>query len=693
MEPLKNHPIPSHQELAVLYAYRVLVKGGGQKRFVSGRGFRDEELSLFLGLQEYPDERFDRDQAIKALRKRLREAEVGLSGRSKQSPLRNIERLGRLIGLSQDEKRILGFAVSCELYSELRDAIGYVLPDFRGKLQQLIALALDMDPRSVDVALNANSPLSRAGLIKTGVSSTIFVDTLQFNVLPGLAAALVDEFHTLDAVFETLFRRTEPTHLDVRAFPHIREDVSRLRRLLTAAREQRAPGVNVLIYGAPGVGKTELVKTLARSLRCSLYEIAYSDKDGDPATGQTRFRSFQLCQQLLRRRTRTLIMFDEIEDVFAHAPLGAPSEANTRIGKAWINRQLENNPVPTVWLTNSVDCIDPAHLRRFDYVLELGTPPRSVRRRMIDRACRDLPLSNAWREEMSQNSALTPALIEQATRVARLTAADQPKEAEAVARETVARQLKLQGIRPPKNLASNPWLPYGLDFLNSNQDLNAVVDGIARTRRGSLLLYGPPGTGKTAFAHHLAEQLERPLSALPASRILGKWLGETEQNIARMFEDAREDDAVLLLDEADSLLRSRAHAEHSWQVTQVNELLVQIEAFEGVFLCATNFLEITDDAALRRFDLKLRLGYPDEPQRLRLFEALCDRVGIRLTLEDRATAQESLAPLPNLAPGDFATIARRSQVLKPNDATELLQQLREESRLKPDGQRRTIGFV
>ena len=93
----------------------------------------------------------------------------------------------------------------------------------------------------------------------------------------------------------------------------------------------------------------------------------------------------------------------------------------------------------------------------------------------------------------------------------------------------------------------------------------------------SLLLTGPPGTGKTALAAALAERLDRPLLVKRASDLLSKWVGETEARIADAFAEARESGALLLFDEADSLLSDRADARRSWEISQVNELLTWMD--------------------------------------------------------------------------------------------------------------------
>jgi SpoVK/Ycf46/Vps4 family AAA+-type ATPase len=91
-----------------------------------------------------------------------------------------------------------------------------------------------------------------------------------------------------------------------------------------------------------------------------------------------------------------------------------------------------------------------------------------------------------------------------------------------------------------------------------------------------------------------------------ASDLASKFVGETEQNMARMFEEATTEQAVLLLDEADSFLRSRRRAERNYEVTEVNEMLQGMERFAGIFICTTNLFDDLDEAALRRFTFKIR---------------------------------------------------------------------------------------
>ena len=120
--------------------------------------------------------------------------------------------------------------------------------------------------------------------------------------------------------------------------------------------------------------------------------------------------------------------------------------------------------------------------------------------------------------------------------------------------------------------------------------------------------------------------------------------------MARMFEEAQTEGAVLLLDEADSFLRSRKRAERSYEVTEVNEMLQGMERFGGIFVCTTNLFEDIDEAALRRFTFKLRFMPLLASQREAMFvaEALAGD-GARLSDEQR----QRLVRLDQLVPGEI----------------------------------------
>jgi len=189
------------------------------------------------------------------------------------------------------------------------------------------------------------------------------------------------------------------------------------------------------------------------------------------------------------------------------------------------------------------------------------------------------------------------------------------------------------------------------------------------------------------LAGYIAKQLDKPLLSKRASDILSKWVGGSEQNIARMFEQARAEGAVLVLDEADSLLRDRRGANNSWEVTQVNELLVQMENFDGLFICSTNLMDDLDQASLRRFAIKVEFDYLKPDQAINMLEQ--ESVG-ELSPEDA----RAIAMISNLAPGDFAAVKKRLEILGMEATPDMMiRELQTEVQVKHDAVSKPIGFL
>ena len=201
----------------------------------------------------------------------------------------------------------------------------------------------------------------------------------------------------------------------------------------------------------------------------------------------------------------------------------------------------------------------------------------------------------------------------------------------------------------------------------------------------NLLLWGPPGTGKTEFVKHLGKTLNAKVSVRMGSDLLSCWVGMTEKNIKTAFEEAEADNAILFLDEIDGIVQDRSGAQRSWEVTQVNELLHQMENFRGVMVGATNFMDNLDAAIMRRFTFKLQFDYLEGDGKRLFFERMFKT---RLS-EAEATR---LAEITNLAPGDFRTVRQSLYYLGGTVTNAMrLSELEKESSLKKGASRR-IGF-
>jgi hypothetical protein len=358
--------------------------------------------------------------------------------------------------------------------------------------------------------------------------------------------------------------------------------------------------------------------------------------------------------------------------------------------KGWINRMLEENPIPCFWLTNNIRALDNAYIRRFDLVLKLENPPR-LQREGIIRSASDNRLSQSLVEKLADHEQLMPAIITRAMDVANSQAQDTSAALETTVEFLVNATLQAQGFT---RLGQNRMqaLPefYSPDLANTDMPLDQLLAGLRNHGEARLCFYGPPGTGKTAFGHWLAIQLGKPLLTRRASDLISPYVGMTEQNFARAFEQATDDDAILLLDEVDSFLQDRRKARHSWEVSAVNEMLTQMESYRGLFIASTNLMENLDEASLRRFDLKVNFDYLGAEQITNLLRQYLRQMGLK---KPDSLKLARLLRQSCLTPGDFALVARRARFQPFTDANQVVDALLAESSLKSTTTMRAIGFA
>ncbi len=677
-----------------LWTLRLIFSTEGKSKVPDARqACAMREVLGLLGLCESLAPEFDTSSIRSFLYQRFKQLERDLPARE-GALFRNLARLAERIGLSRVEQDLLAFSLLLR-DRQLMAACSQFLGMLSGRrLASALAEALGYAGAEIQWALHRDGRLSITGLLCLEPVEQAELNSV-LKVLPGLDRHLLGEDRDLTTFLDEYLCVAPPPRLELGRLLHLQEDIRWMRRLLTESMKQGTKGVNILIYGAPGVGKTELVRALAAHLGARLYEVKADLAVGEAKSDHGRFRAFQFSQAMLSGDRESLILFDEIEDVFPSRIeflFGMGSRASQ--SKAWINKTLESNPIPAFWLSNEVRQMDPAFLRRFMYVLEIPNPPESVRREILKTELEGLPVQEQWIATMAREPRLTPAHIQRMATLSRLIGVNEAGEAEGLMRRALRNSLEALGESRSLPRADD-IVEYSLDFLNAKPDVRAIVEGLLRRPMGRLCFFGPPGTGKTALAQYLAQRLDKPLLKRIASELLSKWVGGTEKAFASMFRQAETDGAVLLLDEADSFLYDRRTARQSWEVTQVNELLVQMEAFDGLFICSTNLMDSLDPAVLRRFDLKICFDYLTREQASALFARTLVAIGNSgMASGTESNCERELARLTNLTPGDFAVTVRRARLLGPQvNAEWLLAALAEESRTKQKAGKRITGFV
>jgi SpoVK/Ycf46/Vps4 family AAA+-type ATPase len=586
--------------------------------------------------------------------------------------------------LDDTDTEILLLLVRYECNPELQGFADAVLERLRSPVDAVAAL-LAIERQEVRQRLSCGGRLIDGGLIclqeqELGpLEHELAGRSGCLRLLPTLRAVMYRTCHSLEQWAGALLGEPLTTPLSWDDFEHVGPLRDLAARAIFGAIKADAAGLNVMLHGPVGTGKTEFAKALARQAGVLIWSVGETDEEGEEPSRSERLAALKLAQRLLTKRRGAVLLLDEAEDVLATDMMNSPpfQVGNGRHSKVYLNRLLECNPVPVIWACNDVLAMDPAVLRRMTLAVEIKTPGRVARRRIWQQALKEagLALPTEAVERLANRHAVPAAVVANALRAAVLAGGGEPEVEEAIGGVS-----PLLGIGPA--VAESDDSDFDPALVQCDVDLSRLAERLARpgaSRQWSLCISGPTGTGKTQFVRHLAGRLGMEVMPQRASDLLSMWVGGSEKQIAGAFQAARARNALLVIDEADSLLADRREAVRSWEVTQVNEMLTWMESHPLPFVCTTNLVDRLDRASLRRFTLKLKFKPLSGGQARLAFE--------------RFFGMPVPRQLPEgLTPGDFAIVRRKRDLFGVTDFSVLADWLEEEVAAK--GTRvRPIGFV
>ncbi|MBR5904078.1 MAG: ATP-binding protein [Alphaproteobacteria bacterium] len=525
-----------------------------------------------------------------------------------------------------------------------------------------IATVCKMSEQEIREAFAQNGPLFESGILKNRYGDNEFNKTF--------LGLLTMNFHSCKEVRDVLVGSPLTTTLKRENFDYIADDFDKVSDILINGINTNSKGINILLYGLPGTGKTEIAKTICNRVGLNLYTTSEKQQDKDG-----RLSNMAQMQTVLKNEEKSVILFDEAEDVFSLFPFSRHSPS-----KLYINRVLENNKRPVIWITNNLEDMDKAYVRRFSVALEVSNPDERAKinawKRIFEKY--ELEIADEDIKTLVNKYQVPISMIETAVKNAKIV-----NNIDFVG-YTLDHLTQAMTGKPARNKKPN-GVKFDAKLLNTDIDLEKLANQISNKKltNFSLCLYGAPGTGKTAFCEHLAKLLGINIIKKRASDINSKWVGETEQNIAKAFQEAHAQKAMLVFDEADSFLMDRTRAGHSWEISGVNEMLTQMEAAEYPFVCTTNLMDAVDKAALRRFSFKVKYDFLTQEQVIKAFK----------TFFKQTVSKDEVMNLVNLAPGDFVVVKKQADLLDITDKSELLSRLHQEQQVKNCREHKTkIGF-
>lgn len=511
-------------------------------------------------------------------------------------------------------------------------------------------------------------------------NSGLLVSTKRIRNLHAVAPELADTFGNMSVdvkdIDQSLFPSCLDTDLTVESYPHVLTEITRAEAIIDRSVKAKTKGINLMLWGLPGTGKTELALAMAKKNGWDLKVIGdSSNQDMTEKSRAQRLTSLKIAMKLYQNSDNVVLLFDEIEDLFKY-------DANAVFSKAFINRIIETTPVPIIWTTNRLFELGSAVLRRMTYNIGFEVPPSSARKK-IWKGYTDkygVDLSDQIIDELAMNYDIAPALINNAVRIAKLAdLSDQEAVADIVkSLDTLVRYGEKRLFKP----AEIKDTPYNSDWVNSDINVTDLTEKLLRADPAfSLLLFGAAGTGKSEYARYLAKKMGKRVLFKRASDLQSMWVGMTEKNIAAAFEEAKREEMFLIIDEGDSFLRNRETARASWEVSQVNEMLSQMENHTQPFVLTTNLMADLDPASMRRFVFKMEFKFLRPDQIEGIFEAY---YGVK--------APKKLLKLDCLAPGDFAAVRKKAKILGETDPNALHDMLLAEAELKPHYRKSNMGF-
>ncbi|MBP3357588.1 MAG: ATP-binding protein [Opitutales bacterium] len=562
-----------------------------------------------------------------------------------------VENIGDFFDLNDAEKRLILFFYAWNKTGEFEDFCQAECHNLaQSKMYSFIATAIGCKEKEIALAiknLREKNIIENARFVLPVLTEEIRNYILEFD-----GSSIAEKFSKKMKIDKTF---------KLSSFPIERDDIEIIKKMLKSTKPR-----HILLYGEPGAGKSEFVKALAKNLHKDIYIPNRESKNGELTHTKINATIFA------SSRSKSIALIDEadefLETSFDGFFAGLAGKGNNE-RKGAVNLLMDDAKASIIWITNSIEGIDKSTRRRFAYSLRFDGISDSQKEIIIKNSVAKNKISKQFIPQMktlSKRYGLSTAgiglVLDKATSIS-------DNNSELAYNIDKIAKAHYELISNKKSISEEITVDERFDpsILNIDFPIDAISQTLSNykiaTENGvkapmSFLLSGVAGTGKTQLGRFIANQLGKELILKRMSEISNCYIGETEKNIRKMFLEATRNNAVLMIDEADSLFYDRRNARQSWEISQTNEILAQMEIFNGVFICTTNLAENMDPASMRRFNWKVKFSAPTHEGRIKLYS--------RYFLENKKPScdvEKSLYSMDGLCPGDFKAVWQKTRFL------------------------------
>jgi SpoVK/Ycf46/Vps4 family AAA+-type ATPase len=514
-------------------------------------------------------------------------------------------------------------------------------------------------------------PLKKAMFICPTRQDSCFSTYGSFALAPAVSSSLLLKYKNYAAFANDRVVRVENTGLTIEDFDHV-SDSNGIFNIIQNALKNKTKGINILLYGKAGTGKTALAKTIINKVTPNGYVVS-SNATG--AGNWARQENFSMLKYFLSGSADAVILYDEAEDYFR-------KKDDVEKAKYDVNQELEENTTPVIWTANSLFFFESSFIRRFTCVVNVKELTGKALNNLVNSLCKKhhTEISDRCRR-LIEKSHPSVGVIETALLAGKMC---KVKGSDIVYNQ-IKEKLELMSGKIVDIPPSTNHCDYDLSLANTDVSLTAVADGIEKSGKNnwSMILYGVSGTGKTAFADYLSKRLNMPIIKKKISDLQSPFVGQTEKNISEAFDEAKRENAILVLDEADIWLMDRNKAYRSWEISQTNQMLQEMDVATTPVIVTTNIFKSMDQAVLRRFVFKIGFKYMTPKQVKQAFKTF---YGLSVSSED--------SNISYAAPGDFVVVKKQLEFLgKPDDVKTVKNAILDEIKNKKDDFKdASIGF-
>ncbi len=563
------------------------------------------------------------------------------------------------VGLSINEARVLLLIFRTTVLAELSNLMREVFSDNRDSFCGRI---LKIEQSEINTIFRSDQKLRSFG----------FLDS-EYELTPEAIDCI--KTGSIDTFFSEILKEEDTkSAFDISSYAVEKESVEIARKLLSAD----AP-LNILLYGAPGAGKTEFAKSIARD--CALRVFTFQNDT------ELNKRENILCRLnclLSINKADSVIVIDEADTILETTAASFASffGGNNRSSakKGTVNKIFENCNNRVIWIVNHTNQIEESTKRRFTYSIFFNEMPEQTLRSIAFTRLKKVgdrlnPATVQKILDLCSQFHVTGSSVENIERVIACSPVSKNKKSD---EESLLRDIRnvleanstlLFGKAKMRQFVSSS---YDEAVLNTSFPAEEIISMVRNALLFSeheksaqngirLLFYGESGTGKTEFARYIAQKLGRKILLKRASDILGMFVGENERHIKEAFSEAEQSGQILLFDEADSFFYSRESASRSWERTLVNEFLTQMEEFSGILICTTNLKSIMDAAMNRRFHISVEFKAMNEQG----IKTLLDRYFPKIDFSKEDV--RLLSRRSTVTPGDFGALSSRIRFMNKDE--------------------------